>query len=114
MVTDKALMRLGRNIEFLYKADPANDAGSVHASKRHFLLESGTSVLELDGGILHSTQTGLALDYGKLVVSDASDLIIDGTNGEEAEFGSALDVYIKPSVEFSITGTLAYNLTATP
>lgn len=114
MVICTSLMRVGKNVEFLYKADPANDGGSVYASKRHFLLEGATSVLELDGCCLHSTTTGLALDYGKIVVSDATQFVVDGSAGTEAEFGSALDVYIKPSTSLTVTGTLSYNLTSLP
>jgi hypothetical protein len=110
-VKNASLLRLGKNVIFEYRADPSNDGGSVYASKRHFILAGATAVLELDGCTLHSTGTGLAIDYGRIIVSDASTFIIDGSDGSEAEIGSAVDVYVKPSVSFSITGTLAYNPT---
>lgn len=109
-----ALLRLGKNVNFEYKADPSNDSGLTYNTKRHFILEDATATLELDGCTLRSTQTGLALDYGRVVVSDRTEFIIDGSNGTEAEIGSALDVYIKPSMAFVVTGTLAYNATTMP
>lgn len=111
-VKNASLLRFGQNVIFEYRASPAADGGSLFASKRHFILEGATSVLELDGCTLHSTQTGLALDHGKVVVSDSSSFIIDGSGPNAAELGSAVDFYIKPSVSFSVTGTLVYNHTA--
>ncbi len=113
-VLSRSLFRIGKHMEFEYKANPVFDGGSVHASKRHFYLKDSTSVLELDGCTLHSTMTGLAIDHGQIIVNDQSTFLIDGFDGTEAEFGSALDVYIKPAVTLSITGTLAYNQTSLP
>lgn len=110
-VLSRSLFRIGKHLEFEYKANPSGDAGSVYASKRHFCLQDATSVLELDGCTLHSTMTGLALDHGQIIVNDQSTFLIDGFDGTEAEFGSSLDVYIKPAITLSITGTLAYNAT---
>ena len=113
-VKSGATMKLGKNIEFFYKANPSTNLGKTYYSKRHFVLQDATATLELDGCILHSTFTGLAIDYGKIIVSDNSKFIIDGSSGTQAEVGSALDVYIKPSISFSVTGTLAYNSTTLP
>lgn len=113
-VKSGATMKLGKNIEFFYKANPSTNLGKTYYSKRHFVLQDATATFELDGCTLHSTFTGLAIDYGKIIVSDNSKFIIDGSAGTQAEVGSALDVYIKPSVSFSITGTLAYNSTSLP
>jgi hypothetical protein len=108
-VNAAAMLRLGQNVTFKYQANPINDGGSVFASKRHFILQSATSVLEMDGCTMHSTLTGLALDFGRVIVSDGSHWQIDGSDGCEAEIGSLVDFYIKPSVSFTFTGTLTYN-----
>ncbi len=110
-VLSNSLFRIGKHVEFEYKPNPVNDGGSVFDSKRHFSLQDSTSVLELDGCTLHSTMTGLAIDRGQIIVNDQSTLLSDGFDGTEAEIGSAVDVYIKPAVTLSITGTLAYNQT---
>lgn len=113
-VKSGATMKLGKNIEFIYKANPSTNLGKTYYSKRHFVLQDATSMLELDGCTLHSTLTGLAIDYGKILVSDNSKFVIDGSAGTQAEVGSALDIYIKPSVSFVVTGTLSYNSTSIP
>lgn len=113
-VLSGSMMRLGKNVEFEYKADPSGDAGVTFDTKRHFKLADPTSTLELDGCTVRSTVTGLALDYGRLVVTDTTSLISEGSSGTEAEIGSALDLIVRPSVSLDVTGTLTYNLTTFP
>lgn len=113
VLTD-SLLKLGKHVEFEYKPNPSTDGGVTFNSKRHFILASATATLELDGGTLHSTLTGLALDYGRLIVSDRSFFKIDGSNGREAEIGSALEIFIRPSTTLVVTGTLAYSQTTLP
>ncbi len=113
-VMSESIMKLGKSVEFKYQPDPSLDGGLTYNTKRHFILTDATSILELDGCTLHSTMTGMALDYGRLIVSDRSIFKIDGFNGNEAEIGSALEVYIKPSTTLVVTGTLVYNQTTLP
>lgn len=113
-VLSGSTLRLGGNVKFEYKADPSGDAGVTYDTKRHFKMTDPTSTLELAGCTLNSTTTGLALDHGRLVVSNTSTLISDGSSGTEAEIGSAVDVYINPAVSLDVTGTLSYKLTTFP
>ncbi len=107
-------LALNRYTNFDYKANPSSDAGIVYNQKRHFKISNPSATLELKGGTLHSTTTGLALDYGRLLVSDTSKLVSDGLNGTEAELGSALDLYIAPGCSLLVTGSLSYKPTTFP
>lgn len=101
-------LSLGPNIEFIYAANPSGDAGVTYNSKRHFKFTDSTSSLELNSCNLHSTVTGLAIDFGRLWVMDSSKLQVDGSLGTEMEIGSAVDLYIKPAASLVVTGTLKY------
>lgn len=100
--------------DFYYAANPSGDAGIVYNQKRHFKIADPSATLELNGGTIYSTATGLALDYGRFLVSDTSKLISQGFNGTEAEFGSALDWYHFPGSTLYVTGSLSYNPTTFP
>ncbi len=107
-ILSRSTLVLGHNVEFEYSPDPTLDLGITYNTKRHVKFADSTSTLELAGAVLHSTATGLALDFGRFVISDSSTLISDGANGTEMDIGSAVDFYIKPAVSLNVTGTLAY------
>lgn len=102
-----------RFVEFIYKADPSNDGGLLFAQKRHIKLADPTSTLELNGCILHSTTTGIALDYGQLVIEDKVIFFIDGNVIEknEAEIGSGVSLFVRPAAIFDIRGHYSYRFT---
>ena len=109
-----ATLTINRYTDFYYAANPSSDAGIVYNQKRHFKINDPSATLELKGGALHSTTTGLALDYGRFLVSDSSKLISEGSYGTEAEFGSSLDWYHCPGCTLSVTGSLSYKSTTFP
>lgn len=102
-----------RFVEFIYKADPASDGGLLFTQKRHIKLADPTSTLELNGCILHSTTTGLALDYGQLVIEDKVVFYIDGNvvQKNEAEIGSGVSLFVRPAAIFDIRGHYSYRFT---
>lgn len=102
-----------RFVEFIYKANPSQDNGLLFAQKRHIKLADPTATLELNGCILHSTTTGLALDYGQLVIEDKVTFLIDGNvvQKNEAEIGSGVSLFVRPAAIFDIRGHYSYRFT---
>ncbi len=102
-----------RFVEFIYKADPSQDGGLLFKQKRHLKLADPTAVLELNGCTLHSTTTGIALDYGQLVIEDKVIFIIDGNvvQKNEAELGSGVSLFVRPAAIFDIRGHYSYRST---
>ncbi len=107
-------LTINRYTDFYYAANPSADAGIVYNQKRHFKISDPSATFELKGGALHSTATGLALDYGRFLISDSSKLISEGSYGTEAEFGSSLDWYHCPGCTLIVTGSLSYGQTTFP
>ncbi len=114
MIQTGSILRMGKNVIFEYKADPLFDMGVTYNSKRHFKLVDSLSTLDLDGCTVHSTFTGLAIDYGRLIIRDSVNFISDGAFGTEMEIGSSVDLRVLPAASLNITGTLSYNATAFP
>lgn len=107
-VLTQSKLKINQGIEFVYKADPANNGTNTSATKRHFLLIDPTSTLQLDGASLHSTTTAFALDYGRLVIEDKVNFIVDGTDAQSAEIGSAVEVCVKTGAVFEVEGIIKY------
>ncbi len=106
------------DLEFKYMATPTPgatpSAATLAASKRHLKLNDPSSTLLLNCSTLTSTTTGLALDYGNLIVEDKVIFNINSTSGSEAEFGTALDVNIKSGAILEVGGPLKYISTTYP
>ncbi len=113
-VLSKSKMVINRGVEFEYKADPSGDGTNTFATKRHFVLSDSTSTLQLDGAVLHSTTTALALDYGRLIIDDVVKLIVDGTGAESCDLGLALDLTIRPGATLELDGQVRYISTNYP
>lgn len=107
-VLSQSKIKINKGIEFEYKADPANNGSNTKATKRHFLLIDPTSTLQLDGATLHSTTTAFALDYGRLIIEDKVNFIVDGTDAQSAEIGSAVEVCVKSGAIFEVEGIIKY------
>ncbi len=107
-VLTQSKLKINQGIEFVYKADPANNGTNTGATKRHFLLIDPTATLQLDGASLHSTTTAFALDYGRLVIEDKVNFIVDGTDAQSAEIGSAVEVCVKTGAVFEVEGIIKY------
>lgn len=113
-----ATLALLGDLEFKYQATPlpgaTPSAATLAASKRHLKLNDPSSTLLLNCSTLTSTTTGLALDYGNLIVEDKVIFNIDSTSGSEAEFGTALDLNIKSGAILEVGGPLKYISTTYP
>lgn len=113
-VLSNSKLLIDRGVEFEYKANPAGDSNVIAVTKRHFLLLDPTSTLEINGGTLHSTTTGFALNYGRLVIDDTVKLVIDGAGLQACELGSAVELVVRPSATLEVGGILAYINTSFP
>ncbi len=107
-VLSQSKMKINKGIEFVYKANPTNNGTNTSATKRHFLLVDPTATLQLDGAVLHSTSTAFALDYGRLIIDDTVNFVIDGVGAESAEIGSAVELCIKSGATFEVDGIIKY------
>lgn len=101
-------LRINRFLELKYMANPALDAGLLFISKRHLVMTDLTSALILEGCNLHSTTTGLAIDYGRIVIEDRVSFIIDGSGPTNAEIkSSTVNLEIKAGSNLEVYGELA-------
>ncbi len=114
-VLKAATLEIVGDINFSYQATPKPSDGTTSPSsqdykesKRKLVLSDPSATLHLNSCTLTSTATGIALDYGNLVIEDKVVLDIDPTPGSEAEFGTSLDVNIKAGATLEVGGPLKY------
>lgn len=114
-VSSHSELTLNRGVVFEYKADPTDDGINTSATKRHFKLIDPSAKMHLNGCSLVSTQTGFALDFGTVFVSDVVKFTIDTTAAAEAEFGTDLLVEVLAGGCLDVDGPLRYiSTTFTP
>jgi hypothetical protein len=107
-----ATLQLDHGVNFQYKpAILASDASWVN-SKRHVQMEDPSATLFCNGCTITSTQTGLALDKGNLVINNQVIFNASTNDIESAELGSSLNVEILAASILDIDGSVLYDQTS--
>lgn len=93
----------------------APDTNFVHSTgnKFRFKLQDPSSTLILNACNMN-TGTGLALNYGKVIVDNLVKITASTTTGQELELGSGLDLQIMSAGILQIDGLVKYTSTTFP
>ena len=113
-VKSHSTLKVDGHLDFVYQADPTTNGDTYTQSKRHLSLTDPSSRLELSACTLTTTATGLALDHGKLKISDLVTFSISTATGAQMELGSALELFLNPAATLKIDGPVEYNPTSYP
>lgn len=99
---------------FRYFADASGDTGDTGAAKRHMRLVDPSSELILNSCTFTTTASGMALDYGKVIVKNKVDFNISTSAAAQFELGTAVDLQIMGAGILSIDGPVEYVTTTFP
>lgn len=113
-VESQSSLELAQDTTFLYQPNPGPGNENLAASKRHFVLTDPSSSLILNSCTFQTTSTGMALNYGKLIVRNLATLLISTSTLANFELGSAVDLQIMGGGIFSVDGPLSYVPTSYP
>ena len=94
-------------VKFKYNPDPANNL-DLYGSKRHLQFAENSSKMILNGCSLETTDTGLALDRGTLIIKDKVEIIATTSPGAEFEIAENVDVRLSAGANLSIDGPMTY------
>ncbi len=110
-VGSAATLVLGRNINFQYRPNPANNANTqtpVYFARRHLVLADKSSTLLANGCTITSTATAFSLDYGNLLVDNEALLSIASGTGCDVEFTPSVNIEILACANLIVDGKVSY------
>lgn len=117
-VLTQASLEFKPDTTFIYQPTPtpgATPSSTTYlASKRKLKLTDPSAALILNGCTVQTTNTGLAIDYGKLFIHNKVAFTSSTSTGAEFEIGAALDVNIMGSGLFQIDGPVKYQFSSYP
>lgn len=113
-VESQSSLEVAQDTTLLYQPNPGPGNENLATSKRHFVLTDPSSSLILNSCTLQTTNTGMALNYGKLIVRNLATLLISTSTLANFELGSAVDLQIMGGGILSVDGPLSYVPTSYP
>lgn len=107
-VLSNAELKIEKNVNLKYNADPANDL-TLYASKRHMVFSEIGSKLVLDGCSIESTNTGMAIDVGTVKI--LNDVVVETVLTPEAAFeiGINANFFIMSGANLLMNGIIRYS-----
>jgi len=107
-ITSGATLEMGLDCGFYYFPDTSQDSGSASVQKRHLVMSDTSSMLIFNKATLYTGPLGLALDHGKVIVSDNVTCNTSFTTGSEFELGSNVNFTILNGGNFNVNGAMKY------
>lgn len=113
-VESQSSLEIAPDTTFVYQANPISGNESLSASKRHLVLTNPSSSLILNSCTFQTTNTGMALNYGKLIVKNLVNLVVSTSALANFELGSSVDLQIMGGSILSVNGPMSYVPTSYP
>jgi hypothetical protein len=107
-ITSGATLDMGMDTGFYYLPDISQDFGTASIQKRHLVMADKSSTLILKKATLNTGPKGLALDRGKVVISDNVTCNTSFTSGCEFELGSNVNFTLLNGSNFNVNGAMKY------
>jgi hypothetical protein len=107
-INNSSTLELGYDCSLNYSPDTSQDSGIASVEKRHLIMDDKSSMLILKKSTLNIGPKGLALDRGKLVISDNVTCNTSFTSGCEFEIGSNVNFSILSGAIFNVNGSIKY------
>jgi hypothetical protein len=99
---------------FYYMPNVSGDGGVASVQKRHFKLADPSAILWLTRANVNTGSIGMAFDYGKIVIDDATNFKTSYTASTELEMGSSVNLTILQGAMLNVDGLLKYIPTTYP
>lgn len=114
IVLGASMLTFAPDLTIQYSPSTVNDGGVLSTQKRHFRLLNPSSILSFKRNYLNTGTTGLALDYGKLLIDDVLTVNTSLTSGRDFELGSAVNTTIFNNGDLKVIGVIRYMPTTYP
>ncbi len=113
-ILSQATLEISPDTTFVYAPDPGPGNETLTQTKRHLKFSDPSAALILNACSFTTSNTGLALDYGKLFVHNKVNFTVSTADAAEFEVGTALDLNIMGAGLLSFDGPVKYVASSYP